>query len=67
MWKALPETLKNPFSIRERNFGNQNKKSHLPIANTNLFKLDIVYQRSKFWNFIPSDTRRKKNALFKAT
>ena len=51
MWKVLndkvPQTLKNHFSIRERNYGHSNAKFHLPLANKNLFKQDIVYQGPK--------------------
>ena len=50
MWKVLndkvPQTLKDHFSIRERNYaiyGHNNAKFHLPLAITNLFKQDTVY------------------------
>ena len=40
MWKVLnekvPQTLKDDFSIRERNYGHNNAKFHLPLVNTNL-------------------------------
>ena len=64
MWEVLhdevPQTLKNHFSIRERNLGNQDLKFRLAIANTNLFKSDTVYQGPKLWNTINSDIRSKK-------
>ena len=63
MWKVLNDevlqTLKDHFSIRERNYGHYNAKFHLPLANTNLFKWDIVYQRPKLWNSIPVNIRNK--------
>ena len=56
MWKVLkdkvPQTLKNHLSIRERNYGHNTGKFHLPLANTNLFKQDIVYQGPKLCNSI---------------
>ena len=66
MWKILhdrvpAETLKNHFSIRERNYSSDSIKFHLPVANTNLFRCDIVYQRSKLWNSIPSDIRSERS------
>ena len=59
MWKVLndkvPQTLKYYFSVRERNYGHNNAKFHLPLASTNLFKRDIVYQGPKLWNPIPTN------------
>ena len=55
----LPQTLKDHFSIRERNYGHSNAKFHLPLANTNLFKRDIVYQGPKLWNSIPTNVKNK--------
>ena len=56
MWKVLkdevPQTLKDHLSIRKRNYGDNNGKFHLPLANTNLFKQDIVYQGPKLCNSI---------------
>ena len=61
MWKVLndevPQTLKDHFSIRERNYGHNNAKFHLPLANTNLFKRDITYQGPKLWNSIPANIK----------
>ena len=63
MWKVLndkvPQTLKDHFSIRERNYGHNNANFHLPLANTNLFKRDIVYQGPKLWNSIPTNIKNK--------
>ena len=63
MWKVLngkvPQTLKDHFSIRERNYGHNNAKFHLPLANTNLFKREIVYQGPKLWNSIPTNIKNK--------
>ena len=63
MWKILndevPQTLKDHFSIREENYGHENTKFHLPMANTNLFKRDIVYQGPHFWNSIPANIGNK--------
>ena len=48
-----------------------NAKFYLPLANTNLFKRDIVYQGPKLWNSIPANIRNKvsvptfKTALIK--
>ena len=54
MWKVLndkvPQTLKDHFSIRERNYSHNNAKFHFPLANTNLFKQDVVYRGPKHWN-----------------
>ena len=51
MWKVLndkvPQTLKDHFSIREKNYGHNNAKFHLPLTNTNFFKQDIVYHGPK--------------------
>ena len=55
----VPHILKDYFSIRERNYGHNNAKFHLPLANTNLFKRDIVYQGPKLWNSIPANIRNK--------
>ena len=56
MWKVLkdevPQTLKDHLSIRKRNYGHNNGKFHLPLAKTNLFKQDIVYQGPKLCNSI---------------
>ena len=64
MWKVLnnkvPQTLKDNFSIRKRNYGHENTKFHLPLANTNLFKRDIVYQRPELWKSIPNINIRNK-------
>ena len=47
MWKVLndevPQILKDHFSIRKRNYGHNNAKFHLPLANTNLSKREVVY------------------------
>ena len=55
MWKVPndkePQTLEDHSSIREKNFGHNNVKFHFPLANTNLFKWDNVYQGPKFWNY----------------
>ena len=63
MWKVandkVPQTLKDHFSIRKRNYGHNNEKSHLPLANANLFKRDIVYQGPKLWNSIPANIKNK--------
>ena len=63
MWKVLngkvPQTLKDHFSIRERNYGHNNAKFHLSLANTNLFKRGIVYQGSKLWNSISTNIKNK--------
>ena len=63
MWKVLndkvPQTWKDHFSIREKNYGHNNAKFHLPLANKNLFKRDIVYQGPKRWNSIPTSIKTK--------
>ena len=63
MWKVLndkvPQTLKDHFSINERNYNHNNAKFHLPLANTNLFKQDIIYQGPKLWNSIPINIKNK--------
>ena len=65
MWKVLndkvPQILKDHFSIRERNYGHINAK--LPLANTNLFKQDIVYHGPKLWNSIPTNIKNKVSVL----
>ena len=71
MWNVLldevPEALQNHFSIRKRDYGNQNLKFHLPFGYTGIFKRGIVYQVTKLWNFRPSDIRGKKRSpTFKA-
>ena len=53
------QTLKGHFSIRERNYGHNKAKFHLPLANTNLFKQGIVYQWPKLWNSIPENIKNK--------
>ena len=46
MWKVLndevPQTLEDHFSIRKRNYGHNNAKFHLPLANANPFKRDCL-------------------------
>ena len=63
MWKVLngevPQTLKDNLSIRQRNYGHNNAKFHLLLANTNLFKRYIAYQGPKLWNSIPTNIRNK--------
>ena len=54
-----PKTVKDHFSIREMNYSHNNAKFHFPLANTNLFKRDIVYQGPKLWNSIPANIRNK--------
>ena len=65
LWKVLhdevSETLKNHFSIRKRNYGNQNLKFHLPLRYNGIFKHGIVFQGTKLWNSRPSDIRSKKS------
>ena len=64
MWKVLnnkvTQTLKDHFSIRERNYGHNNAKFHLPLANTKLFKRDFVYQGPKLWKSIPTNIKKKQ-------
>ena len=55
----VPQTLKDHFSISERNYGHNNAKFHLPLANTNLFKRDIVYQGPKLWNSMSTNIKNK--------
>ena len=55
--------LRSQFLTRVKNYGNQNLKFHLPIANTNLFKRDIFYQGPELWNSLPFDIRSKKDFL----
>ena len=66
MWKVLndnvPQTLKDHFSIRERNCGHNNAKFHLPLANANFFKRDIVYQGPKLWNSMSTNIKNKVSA-----
>lgn len=69
MWEVLHDeaSLNNYFSIRERNYGNQNLKFHSPIANSNLFKSDIFHLGPKLWYPILSDiTSQKGFRTFKA-
>ena len=59
MWKVLndevPQSLKDHFSIRGRNYGYNKAKFRLPLGNTNLFKRDVVYKDPKLWNSIPAN------------
>ena len=59
----VPQTLKDHFSIREKNYGHNNAKFHLPLANTNFFKQDIVYHGPKLWNSIPTNIKNKVSVL----
>ena len=59
MWKVLNDKVPQTSTDQERNYyGHQNTKFHLPLANTNLFKQYIVYQRAKLWNSIPANIRK---------
>ena len=67
MWRVLNDevlqTLKDHLSFRERNYGHNNPKFHLPLANTNLFKRDIAYQGPKLQNSTPANIRHKVSVL----
>ena len=64
----VSQTLKDHFSIRERNHAYNNAKFHVQLANTNLFKQDIVYKGPKLWNSIPANIRNKVSlTTFKTT
>ena len=45
--EEVRQTLKDHFSIRETNYGHNSAEFYLPLANTPLFKRDIVYQGPK--------------------
>ena len=63
VWKVLndkvPQTWKDHFLIREKNYGHNNAKFRLPLANKNLFKQDIAYQGPKPWNSTPTSIKNK--------
>ena len=67
VWRVLNDevlqTLEDHLSFRERNYGHNNPKFHLPLANTNLFKWDIAYQGPKLQNSTSANIRHKVSIL----
>ena len=66
MTNEVPQTLKDHFSIGEKNYDHNNAKFHLPLPNTNLFQRDIVHQRQKLLSSMPANIKNKVSvATFK--
>lgn len=72
MWQLthdnIPNTIKSAFKTRNRNYGENNLKYHLPNINSELLKRNIIYQGPKIWNSLESNIKNKKSIYsFKRT
>ena len=65
MWrvanKEAPSTIIEQFPLKERVYGNNNVKFHIPSARSNLLKRSIIYQGPKLWNLITVENCSKKS------
>ena len=71
MWQLthdnIPKTIKSAFKTRNRNYGENNLKYHVPNINSELLKRNI-YQGPKIWNSLESNIENKNSIYsFKRT
>ena len=63
MWQLtydnIPDTIKSSFNIRNREYGENNLKYHVPNINLELLKRNIVYQGPRIWNSLKNDIKIK--------
>ena len=55
----ISKTLQSHFCKRNRVYGQNNHKYYNPIANTELLKQSITYQRPRVWNNLKSKLKNK--------
>ena len=72
MWQLtynnIPDTIKTAFKTRNRDYGENNLKYHLPNINSELLKRNIIYQGPKIRNSLKSNIKNKKSIYsFKRT
>ena len=72
MWQLtydnIPDTIKSSFNIRNRDYGVNNRKYHIPNISSEILKRNIVYQGPKIWNNLKNDIKIKKSTFsFKKT
>ena len=72
MWQLtynnIPDTIKTAFKTRNRDYGENNLKYHLPNINSELLKRNIIYQGPKIWNSLKNNIKNKKSIYsFKRT
>ena len=67
MWQLtydnIPDTIKSSFNIRNRDYGVNNRKYHIPNISSEILKRNIVYQGPKIWNNLKNDIKTKKSIL----
>ena len=65
MWKItfdqMEENIKSLFKQRERTFGENDVKFHIPNVNLDRTKNSIIFQGPKLWNTLNSSIKNKKN------
>lgn len=63
MWKVthdeLEENIKSLFRQRERTFGNNDIKYHIPNVNLDRTRYSIIFQGPRLWNKLNSDLKNK--------
>ena len=72
MWQLtynnIPDTIKTAFKTRNRDYGENNLKYHLPNINSELLKRNVIYQGPKIWNSLKNNIKNKKSIYsFKKT
>ena len=72
MWQLtydnIPDTIKSSLNIRNRDYGVNNRKYHIPNISSEILKRNIVYQGPKIWNNLKNDIKTKNSILsFKNT
>ena len=60
-YKNIPDTIKSSFNFRNREYGGNNLKYHVPNINLELLKRNIVYQGPRIWNRLKNDIKNKKS------
>ena len=65
MWQLtydnIPDTIKSSFNIRNREYGENNLKNHIPKINLKLLKRNIVYPGPRIWSSLKNDIKIKKS------
>ena len=72
MWQliydSISDTIKSSLNIRNRDYGENNPKYHIPNISSELLKRNIVYQGPKIWNSLKNDIKFQKSIFsFKKT
>ena len=65
MWKVdhklTPENIENLFRIKERVYGEEGNKYHLPNIRLDITKRSILFQGPLIWNRLPLHIKNAKN------